>query len=151
MKLNRNHTKVRAILDKNGYLQGYRVWFDGVELPQINPQHEGIRDVFGGEKYGVIVKVTRGSTRHEDRETWKRLAKSEDRDYFVPILESGKVGGKDWTCQPFVPLKWEDRRDYRYEVDRLGEKYGLDDLHDGNYAIDRDRNALVIFDYGIEH
>lgn len=147
-KLNRNHTQVKY----NRWKAEYTVYFDGEELPSL--PREGVRDIYGGEKYGVIVKLDVRNYSHDDHRAWKHVARTNDRDYFVPVLESGTCNGKSWVCQPFVKFTEPytdddiDWRAYAWRIREIGERYGLGDLHEGNWGLD-ERGEVVIFDYGL--
>ena len=150
-KLYKNHTKVTY----SRFTDEYSVYFDGVKLPRIK-QGQSIRQIFGGEKFGVIVKVDKAADsdlQHDDKTAWRQVANSEDRDNFIPVLESGWCQGRRWTCQPFVPFTRPSYSDpdydrYRDRIDEIASRHGINDMHSENWGVDELDN-VVIFDYGL--
>jgi hypothetical protein len=106
-----------------------------------------VRDVYVSEDGKYILKVDDGRHVHDDAGVYAGISKA-DRKYFVPILAHGYTNeGYSWSVQEFLPLDWNKSDDDEALVEDLEDKYGLNDIHENNWAIYK--GQPVIFDYGL--
>ncbi len=105
------------------------------------------RSLYITNKY--ILKVDDRGYDHDDLSVWKRI-KREDRKYFVPVLAQGYTQDGDcWSVQPLLDLDWDKTEEAEVIVDELTDKYGLDDIHEDNWAMYH--GQPVLFDYGMTY
>ncbi len=143
-------------------LRANKCYINGKEAKEltINGRSPGCRGPkFMNKNKTIIVKIaTYGGSQQclNECKIWNKL-KAKDRKYFAPILASGtsKWNGsrRTWCAMEFIPglcpaIEKQENK-WHSVINKLANKYRLDDIHEYNWKVCSRRKHLVIFDYGL--
>ena len=89
-----------------------------------------------------------GNQNRREYDNWQKI-QPEDRENFATVIGYADVLDGSILIQKFVPGKLNENtnRLYGHEARRLANKYGIGDMHSGNYKVKDGK--VIIFDIGM--